>query len=67
MTAFEGLADARELADQLVDYRHKYLAITDKFNCQVFTSIYNYNRYGKKDIKSMVFNIQTINWFIKSL
>ena len=36
MTAFEGLADAKELADQLVDYKHKYLAITDKFNCQVF-------------------------------
>ena len=41
ITAFEGFADAKELADQLIDYKHKYLAMTDKFNCQVFPSIYN--------------------------
>ena len=58
MTAFEGLADAKELADQLVDYKHKYLAITDKFNCQVFPSIYNYKKYGKKDI-NLIYGVQT--------
>ncbi|MGL5640189.1 MAG: PolC-type DNA polymerase III [Mycoplasmoidaceae bacterium] len=58
MTAFEGLADAKELADKLIDYKHKYLAITDKFNCQIFPYIYNYKKYDKKDI-NLIYGVQT--------
>ncbi|MGL5246195.1 MAG: PolC-type DNA polymerase III [Mycoplasmoidaceae bacterium] len=63
MTAFEGLADAKELADKLIGYNHKYLAITDKFNCQIFPSIYNYKKYSKKEI-NLIYGVQT--FFSKS-
>ncbi|MGL4617116.1 MAG: PolC-type DNA polymerase III, partial [Mycoplasmoidaceae bacterium] len=58
MTAFEGLADVKELADKLIDYKHKYLAITDKFNCQIFPLIYNHKKYSKKDI-DLIYGVQT--------
>ncbi|MGL4647658.1 MAG: PolC-type DNA polymerase III [Mycoplasmoidaceae bacterium] len=58
MTAFEGLIDIKEFSDELINLGYQHLAITDKFNCQIFPTIFNYKKYAKKDL-NLIYGFQT--------